>query len=603
MSDFKVLSERQHLLLRPNMYIGSIASEPHAGIYEFKYQTKTYVPALLKIINEVIDNSIDEYIRTAGQHANQIDISVMQNGLDGWQVRIADNGRGIPIVQHDGVWQAELAWTRARAGSNFTDVNRTTLGMNGIGSFATNVFSTKFVGETFQGNKRVRVDCHSNCEHIVTSFDLIRGTKNGTEVTFYPDLERFDLKSIDQDHIDVIHDRIVNLSICYPEINFTFNGKKVAVKNKSQLAKQFHADALVFESDNFTFVIAPSGSDEEFRLHSYVNGLHIKNGGTHLDYFVNSIISELQPAIKKKWKIEVLPNQIRQHLLVASWVRGFPNAKFDSQTKERITNSLSEVKDFFVFDSAAIAKKIINTPAILDPMIAAILQKKELADRRAAAALAKKAQKKKIANHIQAQDRFWQNRCLYITEGLSAIGSLLAVRDANRDGGYALRGKVMNTHGMKPVDILKNKELSELLAVIGLDLNEPDYDELNYGKIYLMMDADQDGNSIACLLMQFFSHWPKLFQEKRIFRVQSPLYVARKTGKKDLIYYTQADYDREHLIGYDVSYIKGLGSLETSDYKQVVDSPVLTMIEWDNNMSLNMAFGDSADARKSWMLN
>lgn len=599
MSDFTVLSERAHTLLRPNMYIGSTALEKHSGIYSFKYQEKTFVPGLIKIINEVLDNCIDEYIRTQGKFANKISVAVEDQGVDGWRVSISDNGRGIPAVQHDGVYQAELAWTRARAGSNFTDDGRTTIGMNGVGSFATNCFSTSFEGDTYDGKNHVKVYCTNNCENVKTTIKKST-TASGTTVSFYPDLDRFGVKTITEDHLEVLRDRIVNLSICYPGVAFTFNGKKVDVKNKTQLAKAFHPDALSFEDDNSLFVIAPAGDDEEFRLLSYVNGLHIKNGGTHIDYFLNSIVAELQPMIKRKWKIEVLPNQIRQHILLASWVRNFPNPKFDSQTKERITNSGSEVKDFLKFDAAPIAKKIIGTPSIIDPMIAAILHKKELADKRAAAALAKKAQKKKIANHLQAQDPNPENRRLYITEGLSAIGSLINVRDSKRDGGYSLRGKVMNTNGMKPVDILKNKELAELMAVIGLDASSTTVSDLNYGKICIMTDADKDGDSIWCLLLQFFSRWPDLFKQGRICRVNTPLYIARK-GKTEKWFYTQAEYEAADLKGYEINYFKGLGSLEEADYKKMIDNPNLTVVEWKGQAALEMAFGNNADLRKAWI--
>lgn len=498
MNDFKILSERDHIRARPAMYVGAVTPTEVSGIINFKYQKKVVVPALLKIINEIIDNSVDEFIRTHGKHANKISVSIESEGVDGWRVTVEDNGRGIPVQEHDGIYQAELAWTRARAGSNFSDDGRTTIGMNGVGSFATNCFSTLFDGRSSDGKKSVNVMCRDGCSIVTTT--VTTSSKAGTRVSFMPDLGAFGILEISTDHLEVIEDRLTNLAICYPGISFTFNGKKLSVKNHAQLAKSFHENAIHFESDNESaiIVIAPSGSDEEFRHLTYVNGLDIKNGGTHVDYIVNSISAELIPAIKRKWKIEVLPNQIKQHLLLAMWVHGFPNPKFDSQSKERLTNTPGEVKAHIPFDAAKIAKRIIATDDIIKPMVEAILHKKELADRRAAAAAMKKVQKKKIANHLQATDPDPRNRTLFITEGLSAIGSLITVRNPKLHGGYALRGKVMNTYGMKDVDILKNKELSELIAVLGLDLSSKDVSddpdklyEVDFnGETYIMGEDD-----------------------------------------------------------------------------------------------------------------
>ena len=604
MSDsFKVLSDRDHVRMRSAMYIGSTSLEDVSGIFRFQYQTKRVVPGLLKIINEVIDNSVDEFIRTAGKFATNISVDIKSDGLNGWYVAVADDGRGIPVIEHHGFYQAELAWTKARAGSNFTTDDRVTMGMNGVGAFATNCFSTSFEGKSGDGKNLVTVSCSDGASKIATS--VKKNAHRGTSVKFYPDLSLFGLSDITQDHLDIIEDRLFNLAVCYPTLQFKFNNAKISTKNHSWIAKQFHDDALSFESDNgkAVFVIAPSGDDEEFRSVSYVNGLHMKNGGSHIDYIVYNLSAELIPAIKRKWKIEVLPNQIKQHLMIAAWMSGFGNPKFDSQTKERLTNTPGEIKAFVEIDFAKLAKKLLNNDSIIKPMIEAILHKKELADARAANAAMKKVQKKKIANHLAATHPDWRKRTLFITEGLSAIGSLITVRDSKLHGGYALRGKVMNTHGMKAIDVMKNKELSELCAVIGLDISTDKITELNYGRVVIMTDQDQDGFSIACLLMQFFSRWPDLFKRGFIGRMNTPLYVARKKGAKDQYFYNVESYEAAtgSLKGFDVSYIKGLGTLTKEDYKMVIDKPNMTMIQWTGSDMLDMAFGPDAELRKTWM--
>ena len=134
---------------------------------------------------------------------------------------------------------------------------------------------------------------------------------------------------------------------------------------------------------------------------------------------------------------------------------------------------------------------------------------------------------------------------------------------------------------------------------------------LNYGKIAIMTDFDPDqrelidGHAIFCLLLQFFSRWPDLFKRGMIVRMNTPLYVARKKGSKDKYFYTREDYEAASasLKGYEINYMKGLGSLEKEDYKEAIYNPSETVIEYSGIESLNMAFGDDADSRKSWMVN
>ena len=478
MSEFKILTDREHILLRPNMYIGSVTEETITSMIDFQYKSIKVVPGLLKIINEIIDNSVDEAIRTKFKFANKIDINFKHDVLlNEWLISVTDNGRGIPVVKHGDIYQAEAAWTQAKSGTSFTD-NRTTIGTNGVGSYCTNIFSNDFMGISCDGTTEVIVTCKNNCLPEDTKVTTAKSKQNGTQIVFKPDLELFNIDTISDDHIDYIKDRLMNLAICYSDIKFSFNGETFHPGSMNAVAKSFSPDAVAFLAGDIKLIVGPSGDDSEFRFLSYINGLNLKNGGAHIDYLVGQIASELQPQIKKKWKIDVMPNQIKQHLLFAVWADGFNNPKFDSQSKERLTNSVSEVKEFFSdVDCAKIAKKILSTEAIITPMVEAILYKKQLADKRAAAAALKKTNKKKIAKHIIATDNNPMNRTLHIAEGESAMASLLVVRDPKKHGGYPLRGKILNTHGLSTTAITSNTELLELMSIIGLSLDSPSINE------------------------------------------------------------------------------------------------------------------------------
>ena len=597
--EFKVLSDREHVLARSGVYLGSSAIEDNNAIIDYMYCTKRIVPALIKMIDEIISNSIDESIRTQFEFANEISVDIT-NTVDGCEISVSDNGRGIPVEQVGGQYRPVLAWTALRAGSNFDDSVRVGAGTNGMGSALTNIFSTRFEAVTCDGKSKLTLICSDNMDKI--DYTISKGKVKGTSVKFVPDLSRFNLSEFTQDHIDVIRDRISNLSISYPKIAFKFNGEKFVFKNFKTISKKFHDDCISFESEKYGILFAPSGDDSDFRCLSYVNGLCNKNGGSHIDYIVDMLSGELRELIKKKHKIEVMPAQIKSHLLVAVYARDFLNLKFDSQTKDRITNSRAEVKEYFSdFSVEKIAKQIIVTPSIIDPMIAAILFKKELAEQMLMAKKEKAAKKLNIANHISAQSKNTADCSLFLAEGLSAVSGALAVRDKMTQGFYPLRGKVLNVRNKKPIEILKNKEIFELLAILGLKFNQPATD-MNYGKIVVMTDADYDGHAIFCQLLNLFSFWPELFSQGRIYRLNSPLYVCTK-GKQTKYFYDMESFKSANLKGWECDYAKGLGSLSKDAYRDMLQNPNLTRVTEDDMLaSLELAFGNSADARKDWML-
>lgn len=601
--EFRVLTDREHVLRRVSVYLGSSTLEPLTGIINFQYQTKNIVPALIKSIEEIYQNSVDEYIRTNGQFAKNIDLSITDT-IHGAEITIKDNGRGIPVEKIGDKYRPELAWTELRAGSNFDDSKRTGAGTNGMGAALSCIFSKSFVGISCDGVNRLTLKAMDNMSTKSVEVEKFRTTQRGTTVQFIPDYEKFGLDDFTQDHIDIIQDRLHNLAILYPEISFSFNGKKIKFKNIKQVGTLFHPDAVTYGSDNIQLVFGPSGDEEEFRCISYVNGIYFKNGGSHIDFVMNKVIDALRTHIKKKHKIDVLPNQIRQHILFGSWITGFPALKFDSQSKERVTNSVGEVSAYMGdIDFDKISKSILNTPAIVDPMIASILYKKELAERLELAKKKKELKKTRIVNHIAATDSNPENKTLLICEGASAIGSLINVRNPKTTGGYPVRGKPLNVRGLKATEIMKNKEIAELLSIIGLEIGQEATD-LNYGKICVFSDRDLDGEHIFGLLLNLFSLWPELFYQGRIYRMISPLYLCTK-GKQTKMFYSDAEFGKFDSTGWNVDRFKGLGTMPEDIYSECVNNPKMEQIKvnsQDDLDKLQMAFGDDASLRKEWMV-
>lgn len=604
--DFQILSARDHCRTRPGMYLGSTAKESVERFVMGKWQTVEYVPALNKMIDEIIDNSIDEAIRTNFEYANMISVKI-DNGL----ITIEDNGRGIPqeevlTPEGDKLLRPVAAWTKTNAGTSFDD-DRTTIGANGVGSACTNFLSSKFIGNTWQNGQVIKVVCTNGCETTKVSTSAKAGS--GTLVSFVPDYSLLSISSLYDVHtVELVEDRLTSLQVAFPEIKFKFNGKLVkssTIKKYSELFKTDPNQSVVISTtDNLSYFV--TSSEDGYRTTSYINGVNTRLGGTYTDYVSMCITDELVSMIKKRYKIDIAKATIRSGLSFVLFARNFKNPKYDSQTKERLTSNITDVKAHY--DSCGsdvfvkIARKIMSSEDVIGPIIEAQLAKKLAADNRAATLAQKKLKKIKVAKHIAATTT---NSTLFLCEGDSAIGFLLKVRNPKTVGGYPLRGVVMNTWDMKPADVLKNKELSELIAVLGLDINDPDsVDNLAYDKVATLTDADHDGNHIAALLIAFFyKFWPRLFTEKRIHMTRTPILISNKGKAADKWFYSYTDAKKfkESSAGYHHRYIKGLASLTEDEYYKIINEPVLAQIKIDNANWFQVMMGSDSSPRKEWL--
>ena len=600
---FKILTARQHVRERIGMYMGSSAREEVERFIMGEWKTAKYVPALSKMIDEILDNSIDEAIRTNFKFANKINVSIDNN-----KVTITDNGRGIPqeLVYDETtdskIARATAAWTRVNAGTSFDD-NRVTIGTNGVGSAATNFLSSKFVGKTWSNGNLLTVECKNGAEEVREKNTPKDG--NGTEVWFTPDFTLFEVDSLQElDTVALIEDRLTSLQMAFPEIAFSFNKRRVKVNNMKKYSELFGEEAILEKTEDLSFFITTS--EDGFRTNSFVNGVNTRQGGTYVDFIVNGIVEELTTMIKRKHKIEVVKSTIKNGLTFVMFAKNFTNPKFDSQTKERLTNPMGNVKEHAIAsgirEADFLARKILNTPSIIDPIIEAQLAKKLAADKRAATLAQKKLRKVKVAKHIAANK---DDATLKIVEGDSAMGFLLKVRDPNKVGAYPLRGVIMNTWDMKPADVLKNKELSELISVLGLDITNPNsVDDITYENIATLTDADHDGiGHISPLLIAFFyKFWPRLLSEKKVKITRTPIMISSKKDQVKWFYtYEEARDFKADNNGWKHRYIKGLGSLTEEEYHKIINEPVYDTVTVDDASIFQMMFGKESQLRKDYM--
>lgn len=372
----QVLTDRDHVLKRPAMYIGAVNSSSFSEyIFENnKIENKeiSYVPGLIKIINEIIDNSVDACIKSKFTKGTHISVKMTSDTIE-----VKDDGTGIPYDLINGKTSAEVAWGTMRSGSNFEDdAHRTQIGMNGVGSFCTNCFSVKFNGISDDGIKKVTCHFTDNAENCKTTVSDSTGN-TGVTVSFKPDLKRFGLTEIDENHILIIKQRLINLNLTYPEISFKFNGKTININSFKKYVSLFGENPEIYETENYSFAVLHNENDD-FRQFSYVDGLKINDGGTHIDIISLNIVNRIREKLVKKFK-SIKPGDIKNKLFIIAFLKEFPNPKFNSQSKEKITNSNSEMNDYLGdIDYENFVKKILKNKDIIDPITEVYKIKEEL---------------------------------------------------------------------------------------------------------------------------------------------------------------------------------------------------------------------------------
>ena len=460
------LTDRDHILLRPGMYIGGIKSVSMTDFFlegdKFVYGPREYIPGLIKIIFEPLDNAVDVAIKSNFKYANKIKIDIdSAKGI----VTIEDNGYGISqeIDEVSGLSSVVLAVGRARSGSNFDDsVVRTHIGEYGVGVYLTNVYSKSFTCQTCDGKTQMTVSFTDNANVYTTSSK--RSNKNGTIIRFLPDLERFGLTTIDETHISIIKQRLFILSVAYPEIDFFFNGEKIKFKNQKQFADMFGEMYELIPFNNGFIAYYPATSDE-FTHFTVINGQVVKKGGTHIEFLNNKIVGFLREKLMKKYK-DVKPSDIRNKLMLVAIFRNFPNADYDGQTKEEFANSAREISDYLSeIDFNAFGQKIFKNKEISEIITEIYRIREEFQKRKEMDKLDKKSSGKVKSDKYN--EPIGRTELLFVCEGNSAKGGLMGELGRQNRGYFAIRGKLLNVLDAKPAEISSNVEITTLIQILG----------------------------------------------------------------------------------------------------------------------------------------
>jgi len=568
-----IKDDKWHVLNRPGVYIGSVvqATYPEYILKDnlIELTDCVYVPALVKIINEVIDNSAD-ILKDTSRGTVDVTIDVLKN-----KVTVKDNGGGMPVTYIEDLDGSNIIvpaamWGKAKAGSNFNDdeLDADTMGTNGVGSFCANVFSTKFVGTTCDGINVFKGIWENNCSDF--NFDISPQKKTGTTVEFYPDLARFGLESMNDDTLVIIRQRLINLSSMFPNIKFTLNGE-VLLYDKTKLLKCFIPDGEYFITDKYAIAIGTSESND-FNQFSLINGLNIKSSSA-IEYILKYLIVGIKDKLPKKYDA-IKPGDIRTKLNIVMIGNKFPKIVWDGQTKEKLNNSDADIRKYIGDDWKDIIDKVVKNKNIIQPITFLFDAKKDAEDKLNAQKVDKQLKNMFIPKLSLATKK---KTILALIEGDSAKNGIMNAFGREFISYLPGKGVIMNALRNSLSDLSKNTEFQELMHTLGLGFGKDNSSKnMTHEHIVIMTDQDVDGAHIKGLWFAFFYKFiPDIFAEGRLWILDTPIKVA-KNAKEELIkpFFTEEEflsYMSKNSKPAIVEYKKGLGSFNEKEYKAIFE--------------------------------
>jgi DNA topoisomerase-2 len=605
---YERLTHVEHILKRPDTYVGSLA--PESSSYwirdgdNFKLSELSVSPGLVKIFDEVLVNAIDQY----SLQPKKVTYIEVRSGADG-SVTVYNVGVGIPIKKHatekgaDGkpLWIPELIFGHLLTSSNYNDdEQRVTGGRNGYGAKLANVFSSLFRIKISDGKKVYEQTWTDNMSKVQAPVITEEKLTPSVAVTFAPDWKRFGGPG---DFAKLVEKRTWDAAMWCSKSQVYFNTKLLNTPSLEDYARMHGlTNVSKMHTDNFDVVVGHSQSGA-FQQVSFVNGISTTKGGTHVDKVTKLICDEIS---KDKRCSTLKPAQIKSSLFV--FVRAvIVNPTFSSQTKAECTSKIIETIDF----KPKFIKDVLATGVLEDLLSKGLTQvDKELKKTDG-------SKKARISGIPKLDDANWagthrSHECtLIITEGDSAKALAIAglsVVGRNAFGVFPLRGKPRNVRDASVKQVTDNEEFSNLKKILGLQHGKVynSLRELRYGRLMIMTDADLDGSHIKGLVLNMFHvYWPKLIELGFVVSMVTPVIKAGKTW-----YFTEEAF-REACQGLSApptgtKYYKGLGtstSAEAKEYfKQIERLTVAFSSDARVDESMRLAFAKAlTDNRKDWL--
>ena len=634
---YQKLDHREHILKRPNMYIGSIEYDTYTTwVYDEKENSMTkrelhFVPGFYKIFDEILVNAIDHSVRLKMQK-DVSNVNIMKNikvsiEKDSGYIEVYNDGDGIDIELHPehSIYIPELIFGHLLTSANYDDKEERVIGgQNGIGSKACNVFSKHFTVETVDAKRKklYKQEFSDNMSNKTVPEIKSCSKKPYTIIRFLPDYEKFGMKGLSNEMYQLLVKRTYDTcAVTDNDINVFLNGNKLEYKNFEKYVDLYlgnkNENVRIFERiDDRWEIVAGMSDSNTFEQVSFVNGIWTIRGGKHVDYISNQIVKKLvEMATKKKKDIAIKPQYLKDNLFI--FVKStIVNPSFDSQTKETLTTPYSkfgskpEISDKFVekMFKSGIIEKAVN--------IGNFMENKNM----------KKTDGKKksvIRGLAKLDDANWagtnkSNLCtLILTEGDSARTMVMSgIDEVGRDkyGVFPLKGKLLNVKDCPLKKIIDNEEITNLKKIIGLE-SDKDYknvDDLRYGRIMILTDQDVDGSHIKGLLFNLFqSLWPSLFKHDGFLTsMLTPIVKARK-GNQTISFFSLVDYENwkkehGHESGWELKYYKGLGTSDGDEAREYFRALRMLKYEYEpeiSESSIELAFNKKrSDDRKEWLM-
>lgn len=568
--DIKTLDWKEHIRKRPGMYIGKLGDGSHSddGIYV--------------ILKEVIDNSIDEFAMGFGK---QIVVNITDDGT----VEVRDYGRGIPLESVVDVS------SKMNTGAKYdSDAFKKSVGLNGVGMKATNALSTYFEISSCRNGEKKKV-CYSRGEITDDCPICPTDEENGTYVKFVPDKDIFLNYKYNDEFVETM---MKNYSFLNTGLTIVYNGRRIHSRNGlvDLLRENMTNDPLYpimhFTGTDIELVITHANQYGE-EYYSFVNGQHTTQGGTHLSAFREAVSRTIKEFYGKNFEY----SDIRNGMVAAISIK-VQEPVFESQTKTKLGS-----RDMSPDGSLTVAKFIgdfikreLDNYLHIESQTAEIMLHKiqeSEKERKAIAGVTKqtreRAKKASLNNkklrdcrvhYCDAKGDRRDDTSLFITEGLSATGTITKVRNVETQAVFSLRGKPLNTFGKSQKDIKANEEFYLLDAA--LDIADG-IENLRYNKVIIATDADVDGMHIRLLMITYFlQFYPDLVKKGHVYILQTPLFRVRnkntsrgKKKVKDETYYCYTDDERVTAINRlgknaEITRFKGLGEISADEFKDFI---------------------------------
>ena len=570
------LDDREHIRRRPGMYIGKLGDGSHSddGIYV--------------LIKETIDNCIDEFRMNEGKVV-EVSVSAPSPEDNSQRVRVRDYGRGIPLGK-----MVEAVSILNTGGKYDTKAFKKSVGLNGVGTKAVNALSLEFAVQVWRDGKTRRIVFKQG--HLVEDSDIQEHNgpeKRGTLIEFVPDNTKglFENYRFRDDFIETMMRNYAYLNV---GLTLSYNGKKYSSKNGL-----FDLLTETMTVDPLYQIIHIQGEDIEIALchtdqtgeeyHSFVNGQHTIQGGTHQAALREAIGRTIKEFYNKNFEL----SDIRSGVVGAIAIN-VSEPVFESQTKVKLGSKdmapeggLSVNKFVNDFVKQQLDNYLHKHPEVAEVMLQKILDSEK--ERKAIAGVTKIAReraKKIMLNNPKlrdcqvhyndakptksakdADDDLREESSIFITEGLSASGSITKSRDVRTQAVFSLRGKPLNSYGLSKSVVYENEEFNCLQAALNI---EDGLDELRYNKVIIATDADVDGMHIRLLMLTFFlQFFPDLVKKGHVYILQTPLF--RVKNKKE-IRYCYSEEERLQAIedlkpSPEITRFKGLGEISPDEFK------------------------------------